>query len=755
MKARLIATASAVALTALSMPARAQDAGTQTAQTVAGGSVIEEVIVTATRRSERLQDVPLAISAFSQEELTAKGIVGYEGLALETPGVILNKASANFNNFTARGIAINGYNANLQSTVAIYIDELPISANGNSTILNPNLFDVERIEFLRGPQGTLFGSGSLAGAVRILNKSPDLKKSDMAAQAEFGLTGSDSFRQRYNGMFNTPLVEDKLGLRVVGFYRHEEGYLDNVGTGKHNTNTLEDWGGRAIMLWEPTDDLSVRFLTSFEDSEPKDSSLIAPALGREKRRSDRPDLFTAELETYNATINYDMDFAKLTSSTTYADFDQLFVVDLAGTFNQAIAFALDAYAYDKIFVEETRLASNPGGNFDWVIGGFYYWKRRDVDYNYRSTPAFLAARGITGLADEYYQRFGSHFLSNELAGFGEATYRFTDQFWFTGGLRYGSVDAQGITEPGGYTSNYLARALAGLSGPLTITPVAAVVGRKAKGSKASYKLSLSYKPSDNLTTYATLSTGFRAPIVNARAGLASVVNPSDIIIPAGADSDNLKNYEIGAKGTFLDGKLTANLAAYIIDWKNIQVQANRVSDSVQFATNIGAARSKGIEFEIAARPAEGLQINLNGSINNAKVTELTAGEAAISGAVLGARLASPHFQGSATVKYDFDINADTEGFMTASIAHVGSYPGLFPRVPGNPNAIQSTYAFTEAFENVGMTAGAAWGDVKVTAYVENLFDNHEITYVHPEAFLASRFGTLIPRTFGIRFGYSL
>lgn len=129
---------------------------------------IEEVVVTATRRATSLQDVPLSITAYTQDQLTAKGIVGYEGLALETPGAILNKPTANFNNFSVRGIATNGYGANLQGTVAIYIDELPISANGNSTILDPTLFDVERVEFLRGPQGTLFGSGSLAGAVRIL-----------------------------------------------------------------------------------------------------------------------------------------------------------------------------------------------------------------------------------------------------------------------------------------------------------------------------------------------------------------------------------------------------------------------------------------------------------------------------------------------------------------------------------------------------------------------------------------------------------
>ncbi len=139
MRASLCATSCAAALLAAPTAAPAQ------ART---DHQLEEVVVTATRRSERLQDVPLSITAFSPEDLQTKGIVGYEGLARETPGVVLNRATANFNNFTARGIATNGYGANLQNTVAIYLDELPISTIGNTTVLDPNLYDVERIEFL-------------------------------------------------------------------------------------------------------------------------------------------------------------------------------------------------------------------------------------------------------------------------------------------------------------------------------------------------------------------------------------------------------------------------------------------------------------------------------------------------------------------------------------------------------------------------------------------------------------------------------
>jgi outer membrane receptor protein involved in Fe transport len=747
MRSGLLASASAVALFGVPALSSAQASGE-------GVNQLEEIIVTATRRSERLQDVPLSITAFSQEDLTSKGIVGYEGLARDTPGIVLNKPTANFNNFTARGIATNGYGANLQNTVAIYIDELPISTIGNTTVLDPNLFDVERIEFLRGPQGTLFGSGSLSGALRILTKSPDLNSFDAAGMVDTGVTDGDSLRQRYNAMLNVPLVDDKLGLRVVGFYRDEEGYVDNIGTGIKNSNTLVDWGGRAILLWKPTDALSVRVLASYEDSNPKDSGLINPALGDFKRNSDRPDLFVGELTTFNATVEYQFDGALLTSSSTYSTFDQKFFVDLAGTFNGAIAFGLDAYGYQDTFVEELRLASDPGGKFDWVIGGFYLDRRHDVDYFYRSSPEFLAARGITGLPDEYYQRQYNHTISHEIAGFGELTYHLNDRLWFTYGMRYGGVDARGYVE-GGYNSAYLTYALLGLSGPLAMTPIAAAEGVKAEGHRPSYKVSASFQPVPEVTTYATVSTGFRSPVVNGFAGRRSVVDPTDLVIPNGADTDKIQNYELGAKSTWFDGRLTANLAAYLIDWSDIQVQANRVSDSVQFATNIGEARSKGFEFEIVTLPIRDVQVGVSGSFNRAHVTKLTPQEAAISGAVPDARLSAPKFQGAAYVNYGFDVTEGTRGFFSAAFQHVDSFPSSFPRVPGRPNQTLATYGYTDSYNNVNLTLGATLGGLTVTTYVENLFNDDSITYIHPEAFLASRFGTMRPRTVGLRINYDL
>ncbi|MDH7453343.1 TonB-dependent receptor [Luteimonas composti] len=761
MGSRLFACASLAAL--LSMPvsalaqatAEALDSGAREAPADASvdAKELDRVIVTATRRSQPLKDVPLSVTVLAQDQLDAKGIVGYEGLAYETPGVVLNRPTANFNNFTARGIATNGYNANLQSTVAIYIDELPISSNGNSTILDPSLYDVERVEFLRGPQGTLFGSGSLAGALRILTRAPDPNVFEGSFLGDLGIRGSGSLRQRYNAMLNVPLAEDTLALRVVAFKRHEEGYVDNIGTGVDDANVMDTWGGRATLLWEPGDRLSVQLRASREESTPEDSGLTNPDLGEDVRYSDQPDRFAGTMTNYNATIGYQFDGARLTSSSTWSDYDAHFDVDLAATFGHLIPFGLEVPYHDDRFVQEVRLVSETGGRVDWVVGGFWFEQKRTGDYFYRSSQEFLESRGMTNLPiSPYYLRFRNIIDQRERALFGELTFRFNDDLWATGGLRYGSTEAQATQLAGGYNSNYLTAALTGATGPLVVFPVEEIVGLVAKEKGPSYRLSLSWRPVPAITTYAAVATGFRAPIVNARAGAPSLVNAEDIIIPFGADSDELINYELGLKGRWLDGRLAANLALYHIDWNDIQVQANRVSDSVQFATNIGGAISQGLEFEVMARPSANWTFSLNGSFNRTEVDSLTPEEAAISGAVLGARLSAPRFQGSMVVDYGFDAFGDAAGNASVSLVHVGDYPGMFPNVPGQPGVVSPMFDYTESYTIANANLAFDFERVTVGAYVENLFDDRSVTYVHPEAFLDGRYARVPPRTVGVRVG---
>lgn len=748
---RLACAASLLALTSAVGPAAAAEAAGKGAGATTNSN---EVVVTATRRSEHLQDVPLSVTAFSQGELTQKGIVGYEGIARETPGVVLDRRSDNNLSVTTRGISTNGYQAGLQATTTVYLDELPLTTIGNSVTLDPNLYDVERVEFLRGPQGTLFGSGSLSGALRILTRSPDLSGFSASALVDFGVTpDGGGIRQRYNGMLNIPLAKDTLGLRVVGFYRHEDGYVDNLGTGVKNSNTLKDGGGRAILLWRPSERLSIRLMGLYEDSHPEDASLTTPSLGDRKRYTTIPDLYTSKTQLYNGTLDYQFNGAHLTSSSSYGYQDGDFDVDLGGTFNLAIPFYLFDHGIWKTFVQETRLVSDPGGRFDWTVGGYYLHRDLFLEGRETSTPAYLAAHKITGLpADATFIQFASDTRAYELAGFGELTYHLTDKLSVTGGLRYGKYGAVVDSLPG-FNSAYFTYALFGISGPLAMTPTAAATTNYPSAEKASWKASLTYKPSSNLTTYATVSTGYRTPVYNGRAGSVSLVDPKDIVIPAGAGSDNLINYEIGLKGRFFGGKLTANLAAYYIDWRNIQVQANRQSDSIQFATNVGRASSKGLEAEVTFTPAAGLVLGLNGSLNDAKVTELTASEAAISGAVKDARLASPHVQGSLFGTYSYDLGRGVTGFTSAQIQYVGSFPNGFPNTPGKPGTPSAVYGFTDAYANVNLQTGVKLRQLSATLYVENLGNSRAVVYIHPENFVYSRDAILRPRTVGVRMSY--
>jgi len=716
--------------------------------------VLEEVVVTATRRSERLQDVPLSVTAFSQTELTQKGIVGYEGIARETPGAVLNVASDNNARLTARGISTNGWGAGLQTTTTIYLDELPLSTIGNTVTLNPNLYDIERVEFLRGPQGTLFGSGSLSGALRILTHSPDLVDYDASALVDLGRTpDGGGTRQRYNAMVNVPLVTNTLGLRVVGFARDEDGYIDNVGTGVKNSNVLKDSGGRAILLWKPTDELSVKLLGSYEDSDPRDASLTNPTLGERKRLSTRPDQYTSKTQIYNATLDYQFSGADLISSSTYSIADGLFNVDLAGTFGAlGIPFYLADSYQSRTFVQEMRLVSGTASKLDWVVGGFYLHRDTDLDGLNQTTTAYLAAKGITGLAsDATFSAFGSDTRTYELAAFGDLTWHFNDELSVSGGLRRGKYGGV-LDTKAGFNTLYFVYALNGLRFPLAITPNAASTTHFPSAERTSWKASFTYEPNRDLTTYLTVATGYRTPVYNGRAGSVSTVNPNDLIIPAGAGSDDLTNYEIGLKGRWLDGRLTTNLAAYFIDWHNIQVQANRPSDSVQFATNVGGAESKGLEAEITVTPVTGLVLGLNGSWNEAKVTKLSDQEAVISGAVKGARLASPHLQGSFFGTYSYRLGGTATGFSSFQIQHVGSFPNGFPNSPGTRN-LSPLYGHTDSYTYSNVQTGFGISKMTATLYVENLGNSDAVVYIHPEGFIDSRYAIVRPRTFGVRVGY--
>ncbi len=722
--------------------------------------VLEEIIVTATKRAESLQDVPLSITALSASAIERQGIEGSDDFARQVPGIIRNSFGKNIGSFTFRGIGTANFIENIQPTVAVYLDELPMTSAESLTTPNPRLFDVERVEVLRGPQGTLFGSGSLSGAVRLVTKKADPTGFDAAASVDFGLTKSDSFRQRYNAMVNIPLVDDRLAVRAVGYYRNEDGYMDNIRQSVENSDSNEDWGFRSSLRWNATDRLTATFGVVHENAQPNDNSLYNPDLGKFKRSTFVLDQWASELTHYNGTIEYDFGGAMLTSSSTYSVAALQTVDDLSGLFPGVAPFGFYRDDDAKTFVEEIRVVSTTDSALEWVVGGFFLDRKTNRTDALMGDPAHLAAKGITGALPVEINgqsllgvsRNRADFDTQELAGFGELSWHLTDELTLVGGLRYGYAKVSILRHDTSLDSNFFALAF-GDGGPLVFTPLEERYLTTGKKNKLTKKLSLTWEPSDQQTYYLQAAEGYRIGTINpagfTRGGL-SRIDPTDIRIPEFTKPDTLWNYEAGAKLTWFDGRLKTNVALYYIPWKDIQLNANRVSDGVDFIANISKAVSKGVELEMQAWPTDALELGLNVTLQDAEITKVTEDEANFSGAEVGAPLASPDFQLSGYIQYSWELSGGQEMFARLDAQHLGAYPNGLPNLPGSPGTNNPFITEVDAYENVNVSIGWATDSWMVMVYGENILNNDNSTYIHPESIVPDKHATLRPRTFGIR-----
>ncbi|MDQ4419037.1 TonB-dependent receptor [Sphingobium sp. DEHP117] len=724
-------------------------------------SALEEIVVTATKRAENLQDVPLSITALTGDVLERQGIQNYGDFARQVPGVVLSEPNKQFSKFTIRGLQTSTTSNSIgeQKLVAVYVDEVPVTS---FSIVTPNLplYDIERVEVLRGPQGTLFGSGSLAGAVRVITAKPNLSRIAARASVDLGWTDGGDPRRRFDAMLNVPLIADKLALRAVTYHRTEGGYVDNVGTGVKNSDDSRDWGGRLALKWAATDDLSVTLMAMHDDVKVDDWSLFDPALGKFKRSGFVPNAAKVKFTSFNAGIEYDLGIANLISSTTYAKVKNRWDVALDGILAGVLPFGYAEGVSQKNFVQEVRLVSQSDSPFQWVAGGFYLKRHSDFLGGAFTDPAFLQSLNITGLPSN--QSPGADLANDyrtiretEAALFGELSYKFTDTVKLTGGLRYTKsryvveienrgFDSFGATLGAVFGGGNVAVPL----GP--VTPFTLDTGRRGTLTK---KVSLTWEPSPNQTIYATAAEGFRRDHPNSAAltnGGKSIVDPNDpLIIPLVGKSDSLWNYEVGLKAYWLDRHLRTNIAAYYIPWDNLQVGLTRSSDTVPFVGNISKAVSKGVEIEIEASPVAALDLGLNLTFQSAKIKALTPAEALSSGAVKGARLTAPEFSAAGFAQYNWSVGDDWNLYTRLDVQHIGSYPNGFPNVAGagtpDPN-----YAKIPAYENVSATIGVEGKSWEASLYVENLLNDDTYIGINPASNSPSRYATLRPRTIGFR-----
>ncbi|TCJ41407.1 TonB-dependent receptor [Parafrankia sp. BMG5.11] len=760
-----VATALSLASPAQAQTSASSGSASQTPQTAesspAEAAATGEIVVTATRRNESIQDVPVSITALSEKELEERHITDIKSLALSSPGVIAT-GEGSFNKPTIRAIQTSQTTSSsgTQRPVAVFLDDLPLTSS-SAIIQDVAPYDLNRIEVLRGPQGTLFGSGSLAGLIRYITNKPNPDEFDASADLDLGSTAGGSHRASVGAMLNVPLVQDQLALRVSGFLRDDDGYVDNIGTGVKNANTTKDKVLRASVLWAPDSRFTGSFTFNYASNRVGDSPLYDPVFGVNVYSSPRPWITKVDLYHGNLTLDYDMGWATLTSATTYASSPQKMIdLNIFGAVPTIpLFFGLDSKILTK--QQELRLASNSNGRLEWVTGLYYLEQTAKSAVQLYVPTEFVTARNITGAPTNInngstISNTLTRTTSTEAAVFGEASYRVTEALKIIAGGRLTNSKYENRALPSLSLPRFYVGAFTGgnidISAPLT-TQADFTTGNELNFTP---KLGVQWQPNNDLNIYAVASKGFRRPKANGNSALVnggrSVIDPNDpVVIPIGADGDSLWNYEVGTKATMLGGRLTANLAAYYITWDDIQIQLIRPSDQATFDGNAGDAEAFGFEAEVVLRPAVGLEIGANLTLQEGKIVTIDAVDAKISGATEGSRLSSPKFKGGAHVRYGWSVN-ENDFYGRVDFYRAGSFPNTFPNAPGTGKP-DPGYSIVPASSEINASMGWSRGRLGAVLYADNLTNSDSIIFVNPPRAASARVGTRRPRTIGIRLSW--
>lgn len=549
---------------------------------------IEDVVVTAEKRAEEVKNVPISITVVGQDELNKLNIRSYEDLMAQVPGLSVSQADPSHPILILRGINAGGDG----STVGTYLDETPYGssnalANGVDTAPNLDTFDMQRVEVLRGPQGTLYGAGAEGGLLKFVTNAPSTTGFDAAFEAD-GIDmdhGGDGGAIR--GMVNIALTDD-LAVRVVGFDVHTPGYINDPALGLQHVNDSTSYGGRASVLWTPTNKISIRAnvlqqqLDSSGDAA-EDVTIaggkIVPLFGDYIQKRSVPTPSGVRYYLYNTTIDWDLDFATLTSSTSYTDLHDFTFADDTGVLGANV----QGFLHQGKFIQEVRLASDPGqGPLDWMVG-FYFANEHDDLHQDVVFTLHGASLESLNLDSKYIEK----------TGFANATYHVTSKFELGAGLRY-ATDSQASTEG------------------LTIPFVATLAGGTSSHNVLTWSADARYHFDDQTMLYARVATGWRPGGPN---DLPPVVPPGT---PKTFAPDSLTDYELGLKSEIPSANLSFDADVYDIEWRDIQIL--ELVNSFNINGNGGKAESKGAEADITWTPIERLTLNLNGAYTNAKLT---------------------------------------------------------------------------------------------------------------------------------------
>lgn len=556
--------------------AQAQDSGRN-------ATTLEEIVVTAQKREERLIDVPIAISAFTNSALVDAGASQLADFLESAPGVGIVDSQTGTQSIQIRGINSTYGNA----PVGYYLDELPFSLIGNTQVPDVRTYDLERVEILRGPQGTLYGDGSIGGTIRILTREPELSGFDASVDATGSNTTDGGDNYAVKGMLNVALKEDVAALRLVATREDYAGWIDNTATGKKDQNDRDIDNYRGKLRWKPTDRLDVVFSLWHTSSDS-----VGNANSLDDRTSPDPaDATQVDYDLYSATVRYAFDRFDLVSATSWMDYEADSLTYVAGIFPFIENTGQD------VMSEELRLTSNGDGAFRWTAGFFYRDMKRDT---LAELPDFLFTQDLRLESQSY-------------AVFGEVTWSVLDsKLDLTLGARYFEDDR--------LYSEDIDQATLDIIQSIDPTFTGTV---KETFDNFSPRFNVAYRFSDAWMLYGNVSKGFRTGQPQPALSLAQAIL-FGVEIPTAIDPETLWSYEIGTKGTFMDGRASLEATAYYNDWDKLQVPVVIVNP-LRALVNGGTARSQGVEIALAFQPLDGLSLQLSGGYTDAEFTEDVAG----------------------------------------------------------------------------------------------------------------------------------
>jgi len=754
--------------TFVSVPARADNTG-----------VLEEVVVTARKRTESIQDIPASIDVFSKESIEKLAITQFEDYANRSPSLSFISAGPGSQYFFMRG-ASDGSNpeATSNSIAGYFLNDVSLSYYG--VIPDLHLYDLQRIEVLNGPQGTLYGSGSMSGAVKLITNPPDPTAFSAGVDVDYSrFNAASGANHSEEGFVNVPLFDGTTAVRASAFYVKQAGFInnllktrtwvngvvsDNSAWSGDNYNTQTYKGGRLALLHEFNDKWKLTLSGDYQaqrhngawDNDPaRFGALNVARFGPEwgdnynsiAQGKIEGDVGFADLiyiggyskSSLETVTEYSEYVQYVNTGSTSPDYIQGFACQSVDATVSPAAFTgcNNPYMYYdyrsdvKRFTNEVRLQSHGAGRTHWVLGA-YLERTTNWFSNFYHMPGInfdgdQAAQYISNYGGDPFRTPGEWYANDnrtdehQKAVFGELNYAVTDKIRVTAGARWFHATTVG----NGY-GNYFYQ-------PRVDQP------NEGAWSKTTFRAGIEYKPRENWLYYFSFAQGFREGAVNVGTG----DNPS---IPSQTEPDSLNTYELGWKTEFNEGRLRWNGAAYYTDWKKFQSAVFDLAISPNtFYANIGDARIFGVETSVEARPAAGLSLSLSGSYNNSRIVSNQFANPDYP-VIAGERLPSvPFLKGSASIRYEVPFDADHRVYAQFDESYNGE---MYNSLKVDVRRIQPAYALGSLRFGVNQANGR-WG---VEGYVSNITNKHAVIFINTYLY-DGRETTNAPRSIGMRLKY--